>query len=209
MSLLLPRGARPTGGQVMVTAQNQHEYHTPHPIHPTFKVLLQTVLQLNAELKSMNIQYDYTPPKDKADYERRARADHGVFQAKFDHWTIVLNWTEEKRLNLPPDYFGIDFGDTSAGILGPNADIRTCWKCGLTGYRDQAKKIPCVVPSKPCPNCRQKDWWARLVTQDNLVAAASAALQDTVPHKPYLWDAFGGRDVELRAQGINAGAYPL
>lgn len=207
-ALILPSGARQPTMQ-MVTAENEHEWKTPHPIHPTFKVIFQAVLQLNPTLKAMNILHDFSPPKDKHDAERRAHVDHGVFQAKFDHWTIVLNWTEETRQNLPPDYFGINFIDDSAGIIGPNANIRTCWKCGLTGFRDREKKIPCVVPSRRCPNCRSLDWWAKFVTQDNLVAAATAAVQDKIPHKPYLWEALGGRDVELRAQGLKAGAWQL
>ena len=208
-NLILPSGTRQPAPLQMVTAENESEWVKPHPIHPTFKVLLAVVDQLNPELKRMKMQTDFSAPRDEHDHQTRTHRDYGVFEARFDHWTIAINWTEEKRRNLPPDYFGVDFGDSSAGIIGPNADIRTCWKCGLSGYRDKARTQPCVVPSRPCPNCRQPDWWAVFVTQDNLVAAAAEALQDAIPHKPYLWDAFGGRDVELRAQGLKAGAWQL
>ncbi|GEM_PF-7038593 len=208
--LFLPRNARAPMALPVVTAANAHEYKVPHPIHPTFKVLLQAILQLSAELKGKKMFVDMGIPNyDEMGKENTAetRRDIGVFQAKFDHWTVVLNWTEETRQNLPPDYIGVDFGDSSAGILGPHANIRTCWKCGLTGFRDKEQRFPCVVPGKPCPNCHNLDWWAKMVSQDDLVEAAATALQDAIPQKPYLWEGFGGRDAELRRQGIDAGAY--
>ena len=141
----MPHGARPPT-LAQVTAENEKEWAKPHPIHPTFKTLVQAVLQLCPELKRMNVQIDHSQDMRE---KKNTHRDIGVFQARFDHWTIVLNWTEEKRQNLPPDYFGVDFGGSSAGIIGIWADIRTCWKCGLSGYRNPEKTQPCVVPSKP------------------------------------------------------------
>lgn len=209
-NLILPKHLPAPTAPEMVHAGNAHEYRAPHPIHPTFKVLLRAIRQLHPVLRRLHVDMSIPNflPSGKENVEETRRSI-GVHQVRFDHWTIVLNWTEETRQNLPPDYFGIDFGTESAGIIGPNADIRTCWKCGLTGYRDQALTRPCVVPGRPCPNCGNRDWWALTVTQDDLVEAAAIAIADDLPNKKGLWEDWGGRDAELRKQGLNAGAYPL
>lgn len=211
-NLILPRHLPAPTAPVMVSAENAHEYHTPHPIHPTFKVLLRAIRQLNPELRKRQVYVDMSIPNflpNGKENVEETRKDQGVFEAKFDHWTIVLNWTEEKRRNLPPDYFGIDFGNSSAGIIGPHANIRTCWKCGLTGFRDPGLQYPCVVPGQPCPNCKNRDWWGVMVSQNDLIKAAAAAIQDNMPEKKGLWEDWGGKDADLRSQGIAAGALPV
>ena len=184
-------------------ADNADQYQQPHPIHPTFKVVFRAITMLNPEIRKMRIGIDMNLPTDQQSSKKYV----GVFSARLDkQWSATINWTEEKKLNLPPDYLGIDFGNASAGILGPHADIRTCWHCGLTGYRDPEHRMACVVPSRPCPKCGSRDWWAKLVSQTDLRQAASIALAD-VAKKPYLYDYLGGADADAHKAGVHQEQY--
>lgn len=212
-NILIPTGIPKERRAELVTAETAHLWREPLPIHPTYKTLLRALLQLCPELKALRVYIDFSLPTNTQIDPEPSHKDVGFFQAQFDHWTAVLNWTEEKRGHLLPDYIGVDFGGESAGILGPWANIRTCWACGLTGWRDPEgtpmhQRRAAVQPNRPCPRCFNRDWWAALVTQDDLIEAASSAVANAV-QKPHVWEDLGGRDAELRKQGIKAGAYVM
>lgn len=185
-------------------ADTAGQYETPHPIHPTFKVVFRAITMLNDEIRKMRIGIDFSKPTGGKD---DGKGYVGVFTVRLDkQWAATVNWTEEWKGSLAPDYIGIDFGGSSAGILGPWADIRTCWHCKLTGYRDPQKTLPYVIPGQACPKCGSRDWWAMLVSQVDLRQAASVALAD-VAKKPHLFDYMGGTDADLQKQGAHLEKY--
>lgn len=204
MPAILVPGQRPKELKInLAGADTADQYRTPHPIHPTFKVAFRAITMLNDDIRRKRIYIDFGQPTGKDD----GCKDVGVFTARLDkHWAVTLNWTEEWKESLAPDYIGIDFGGSSAGIIGPYADIRTCWHCKLTGYRDPQRTLPYVIPGQPCPKCGSRDWWAMLVSQVDLRQAASAALAD-VARKPHLFDYMGGGDADLQKQGAHLEKY--
>ena len=117
---------------VLVDETNAGEYKEPVPINAFYKPLSMVMFQ-KSRLKQLNVVFVHAMNPSEA--QKRSHLDVGVFSAKFAGWTLTLNWTEEQRDKLPPDYIGVDYGNVSCGIIGPNV-IRTCWNCGLTGWRD-------------------------------------------------------------------------
>lgn len=187
---------------VMVDEANAHEYQAAIPINPLFKPLFMAVYQLSPELKGLNVHvvHDMTPEEN----ERLSQVDVGVFEAKIDLWTLTLNWTEEKRDNLPPDYIGVDYGDVSCGIIGKYLTIRTCWQCGMTGWRNPERTIGCVEASyyegdvwisRSCPNCHQTDWWANTIEPSRCHRDCAAAITSSTG-RGKLWTAFGGKQMD-------------
>ena len=154
-----------------------------------------------SRLKSLNVVvvHDMAPKEAEA----RSNMDVGVFEARFNGWTLTFNWTQERKGKLWPDYIGVDYGDTSCGILGPHI-LRTCWHCGLTGWRDPAHKEPCVGSSYydtglwvacHCPKCYNLDWWARTIEPSRLLADCAAEIADKTK-KAKLWKSFGGQEMD-------------
>ena len=193
----------------VVSAENQDDYQEPIPINPLFKPAFMAVYQ-QSELKRKNLVVDNNMSKEEAE----SRFDVGVFEARFNGWSCTLNWTEEKKGNLYPDYIGIDFGDTSCGIIGKWATIRTCWKCGMTGWRDEGRKNACVLPCQyndrtgiwemhPCPNCASLDWWARTILPDHFVRDCAEAIAEGTGREN-LWTKFGGEEMDHRLGGDGA-----
>ena len=185
---------------VMVNDENKKDYADPLPIHPLFKVLLLTIYHACGAARRKNIQVDGSLPNDP----KYAHQDVGFFEAQLDGgWYIVVNWTEDSRANLMPDYIGVDCKNESVAILGPHATIRTCWHCKATGYQDRAKKRPWAVPDKPCSNCGQLDWYNLKFKKEDLVIVASTKMAQ-VTGKNYLFDGFGGgaAEIELKRQAL-------
>lgn len=196
-------GSRPV---VMVDKDNAGEYRTPIPHHPVFKVAFLAVYHMS-QARRMNIVVDPSLPTTP----EHSQKDVGVFQAEFGDFTLVLNWTNEKKGNIAPDYIGVDYGTDSCGILGPHLTIRTCWYCGLTGWRDAGKTQAWCVPiqpsrrgdrgDRPCPKCGQLDWWNQKVRPAALMREAAEAIAKATG-RDELFNGFDGdkADRELRGQ---------
>lgn len=201
--IIVPDSARAPVPLGVVDQSNEKDYQTPLPHHPVFKVALLAVYHMS-QARRLNIVVDPTLPNTP----ENARKDVGVFQAEFGGFTVVLNWTEEKRGKILPDYMGIDYGDSSCGILGPHLTIRTCWNCGLTGWRDAGKTqawcVPMQPPSRgdngqrPCPKCGQLDWWIdrKKVSPAALMREAAAAIAKATG-RDSLFSGFDGDKAEI------------
>ena len=191
-----------------VSRENQDEWVNPHPINRAFKPLFQAVLQLNPVLRKRNIVVVSNLSEREEDRAKREIAQ--VYEARFDGWTLALNWAPDGiwRGGIVPDYIKVARADVECGQIGPWADIRTCWSCGMTGYKDPEKTRPCVQPSefnpitghwimRPCPKCGQLDWTAQVLSPDDVISAAAVAIAD-VTGKPRMFDHFDGVEVDLR-----------
>ena len=192
----------------MVDDTNRDQYQQPIPINPIYKPAFMAVYQ-QSKLKSMNVQVVHEMKAEEA--ERLSQQDVGVFTARFDQWTCTLNWTESKRENLPPDYIGVDYGDVSCGIIGPNLTIRTCWHCGMTGWKDAGRTQGCVQSSyydtntgiwisRHCPKCYNQDWWANTIEPSRFVQDCAASITDVTKKKKH-WSAFGGTQMDQMIRG--------
>tara|TARA_R110002051_G_scaffold8689_6_gene35823 strand:+ start:7509 stop:8099 length:591 start_codon:yes stop_codon:yes gene_type:complete len=127
----------------------------------TFKVALQAVVQ--------SLPYDiHIDPMLVGDEAEKA-VDRGIVKANMGgedgkRWEVTLNWSRSWAGKVPAGYACISYRDTEVAIIGPWMTIRTCWKCGLSGWADEERKIGKCLPHFPCPHCGTKDWFGRMVT---------------------------------------------
>lgn len=187
---------------MMVDETNAHEHKEPYPINPMYKGAFMAVYQ-HSKAKSMNIQVVHGMEGDAA--EKGSLQDVGFFEAKFGDWACTLNWTQSKRGNLYPDYIGVDYGTTSCGIIGKYLTVRTCWNCGLTGFRDPEMRIGCCQASHYeedglwitdfCPHCHETDWWARMIEPSRFIRDCAEAIAKRT-NRPKLWTSFGGAQMD-------------
>lgn len=196
---------------VLVDHTTANDYAVPIPINPLFKNAFMAVGQQSHALKGLNVQVVHEMSPSEA--EKRSQLDVGVFTAKFNGWTCTLNWTQEKRGKLPPDYIGVDYGNVSCGIIGPYLTIRTCWHCGMTGWRDAKKRVGCVQSSRfheglwlsmSCPNCHQTDWWANTIEPSRFHRDCAVAVGEGTGRKK-LVDSFGGSTMDSLIQNEGKG----
>ena len=192
---------------MMVDQTMAQDYKEPIPINPMYKAAFMAVYQ-HSKAKSMNIHVVHGTTGDAA--EKGSLQDVGIFDAKFGDWSCTLNWTQDKRANLPPDYIGVDYGSTSCGIIGPHLTVRTCWNCGQSGFRDQARKEGVCSASHYeedglwianfCPHCHDSDWWARMIEPSRFIRDCAEAIARRT-NRPKLWTSFGGdqMDENIRA----------
>ena len=126
----------------------------------TFKRAIQVLVQ--------TLPYDLSLDPTLSDKESESSRDRGIVEAQFGgddgkRWNIALNWTRQWKDKVPAGYAWIKYRDTEVAIIGPWSTIRTCWKCGLSGWADEKRKIGMCLPHYPCPHCGTKDWFGRIV----------------------------------------------
>ena len=126
----------------------------------TFKRAIQVVVQ--------TLPYDLTLDPTMSDKESESSRDRGIVEAQFGgedgkRWDIALNWTRQWKDKVPAGYAWIKYRDSEVAIIGPWSTIRTCWKCGLSGWADKKRKVGMCLPHFPCPHCGTKDWFGRIV----------------------------------------------
>ena len=170
--VLTPDEIRQESKDRVVVLDNQHDhlYEESPPFHPTFQSVFMALVECNAELKKMNLAFDPTmaPSEDKKHFHV------GVIRQDLPPLKIVLNWTPSSAGSIPPRHMAILWYDQTIGILGPYADRRRCWQCGLEQFQYKGKTYN-VLPGYPCPRsaCNSRDWLATIVTQENVVEAAA------------------------------------
>ena len=126
----------------------------------TFKVALQAIVQ--------SLPYDiFLDPTLVGDAAQKT-VDRGLVEAHMGgedgkRWSIALNWSRSWKDKIPAGYAWIKYRDTEVAIIGPWATVRTCWKCGLTGWADSNHKGGRCLPHYPCPHCGERDWFGRIV----------------------------------------------
>lgn len=187
----------------MVEEDEADLYKDPPPINPLFKVAYRAVIQ-SSEMKQKGVFVDF----------EREHNDIGpgvgMVKAEFDGWKCTLNWTRSKQGSIPVNYIAVERHGTTQGIIGPFANIRTCWHCGLTGWRDKEHTQGVVLPSQrmpggvwaspSCPNCDELDWWGKMgigktaISQDDFYEAAVEYVADELD-RPRLWTHYDGQGV--------------
>jgi len=111
--------------------------------------------------------------------EAEVASNLGVVEGAFggpnnDLWKIEVNWNQyEWAGKMPPGYCRVRYADIEVGIIGPWLTIRTCWSCGLKGWRDGMKGIGNVLPGVECPHCNKLDWFGVLVTPEQFIRDAA------------------------------------
>ena len=130
----------------------------------TFKVALQAVVQsltydLTLDRTLVGVAADN--PRDRGLVEMFAGGEDGK------RWKIALNWSPNWKGKVPPGYAWITYRGTEVAIIGPWATIRTCWHCGLKGWASKERKIGCCLPHYPCPHCKERDWFGRIVAPED------------------------------------------
>lgn len=106
-------------------------------------------------------------------------ADFGGADGKL--WKVRVNWNQHGWAGkIPAGYAQIHYAGTEVAIIGPWLTIRTCWHCGLKGWRTDvgAAKIGIVLPNVECPHCGEKDWFGIFVTPENFIRDASEMIAD-------------------------------
>lgn len=186
----------------LVTEQNKDDWGEKQPINPLFKIAFRAIIQLS-DLKSRGVYIDFERPHDEKN------SGVGVFTASFDGWKATVNWTPEKRGSLPPNYIAIEFHDSVVGIIGPYATIRTCHRCGLSGFSDPERTKPCLKPSfkgrdgvwylVPCPNCEAFDWMGQLVMPEDFLEAAISATAQKM-NRDRLWKSYDGDSIHAKKE---------
>jgi len=126
----------------------------------TFKRALQVVVQ--------TLPYDLTLDPTMSKEEGEKHLEKGLVEARFGgedgkRWSIALNWTKAWKDKIPAGYAWIKYRDNEVAILGPWATVRTCWKCGLSGWADEKTRVGKCLPHYPCPHCKSRDWFGKIV----------------------------------------------
>lgn len=131
-------------------------WHVRPPFHETHRAALLALIQGCPELDRLGVYYDPHMTSEQG----RKQEDVGVFDLAIKRWRLRLNWTTGWKSNgIPPRHIAVAYEGEPVGVIGPYATIRTCWRCGLHGYRDEERKSPWVIPGVPCPRCGGVDWW--------------------------------------------------
>ena len=167
-SISLAKGR--TQGTPMVDETNEHEYAQARPINSYFEPVFFAIHQACDPLRAMKIQVSMGMSDEAAAKQRHV----GVFQADFDHFHCVLNWTPDQQGKVPPCHILVEYAGEEMGILSPFTDGQ-------------------LIDGKPSRN----EWWGKLITLDDLWEAAATTVADKT-HKPYLFGAFDGYDVQER-----------
>lgn len=137
-----------------------------------------------------NSQVDITfDPTMSADRSRQVTQDQArVLDGDWGRWRVRLNYAPRWERRIPPWHMAVYFNGNEMGILSPLMEMRTCWRCGVTGWHEisaehrlrtgsQVRRVPRCVPRQPCigrpssvaggrvlswQNCGAMDWWGHL-----------------------------------------------
>ena len=147
----------PEEAVLAVGSEFEHLYEEELPeADVTFKRALQAVVQ--------TLPYDLHLDPTLQGEEAEKVVDRGLIEADIGKsWNITLNWPRSWKGKIPAGYARIKYHDTEVAIIGPWATVRTCWKCGLSGWADEKKKIGMCLPHYPCPHCGERVWFGRIV----------------------------------------------
>jgi len=156
----------------------------------TFKVALHAVVQ--------SLPYDLHLDPALVGDEAKKSVGQGLIEAHAGgedgkRWTIALNWSRSWEHKVPAGYAWIKFRETEVAIIGPWATIRTCWKCGLSGWASKEHKVGCCLPHYPCPHCGERDWFGKIVEPHHFERDMAEYIARDA-NKNYLYDDFSPKN---------------
>lgn len=178
-ALLLPKHARVDKRVGMVDPFNEDQWEDSPEYSDEFEPALWLIHHEH------DIHMDPTVDIGKTKQERLAQAQLGVLWARFNHWSIAVNWQTQWARTIPPHHMAVEYKNTLVGILSPYLLMRTCWNCrrgnpvrangdwdeaGYYSYLspvmraarpDLPPRAPAVLPAHPCPakGCGAYDWF--------------------------------------------------
>lgn len=172
MPVILNAQGRPLPG-TLADATNDAQYVRPRPYSELFVACLRATLQVCDDPKAHGL---YLAFGQRPGSIRDARYV-GVFTARFEGWKLTVNWTPEKKDNLPPGHIVVSWRDFEVAMLSPFTD-------GLP------------VDGVPCEN-----WWHELVpvSEDDLQEACARAIAAQT-RKDRLFAAYDGERAQARKQ---------
>lgn len=96
-------------------------------------------------MQQMDVEFDPTIPTDVA----QAKEEIGYREMSWSFWMIGVNYSREWKKSLPPWHIGVQWKDTIIGMLSPLVEMRTCWKCGVTGWHEFGASYRLKNPNGP------------------------------------------------------------